>query len=310
MTTMLYTAIRPVSSTIPGASGHPERPARLEGGPGGPRRPGSLRGPRAPRGAPGRAGADRPGAPPRLSSTGPEAIPAAGYHGLDMDTVVSPGSGEAALRAAGALCAAVDAVMAGEADNAFCAVRPPGHHAEPERAMGFCLFNNVAIGAAQARAAHGLSGSPWSISTFTTATAPRPCSGTRRSCSSARPIRCRSIRAPAAPSERGASGTNIVNAPLPPGAGSPEFRACHERGRLAGAAPLRAGVHPGLRRLRCPCRPIPGPAQVPTRTTTPGRPRSSCSVAAECCAGRLVSTLEGGYDLNALAASAAAHVRP
>lgn len=84
-------------------------------------------------------------------------IPAEGYRALDSgDTVVSPGSGGAALRAAGALCLAVDAVMAGEAERAFCAVRPPGHHAEPDKAMGFCLFNNVAVGAAHARAVHGV----------------------------------------------------------------------------------------------------------------------------------------------------------
>ena len=69
---------------------------------------------------------------------------------------MSPGSGEAALRAAGAAVAAVDAVIGGEADNAFCALRPPGHHAEAERAMGFCLFNSVAIGARQALDVHGL----------------------------------------------------------------------------------------------------------------------------------------------------------
>jgi acetoin utilization deacetylase AcuC-like enzyme len=84
------------------------------------------------------------------------AVPPAGRHQLDGDTAVSPGSGEAALRAAGAVIAAVDAVMSGEAQNAFCAVRPPGHHAEPGQAMGFCLFNNVAVGALHARAAHGL----------------------------------------------------------------------------------------------------------------------------------------------------------
>ena len=71
-------------------------------------------------------------------------------------TVVSAMSGEAALRAAGAVCAAVDAVMKGEADNAFCAVRPPGHHAERDRGMGFCLFNNAAIGALHAKIAHRL----------------------------------------------------------------------------------------------------------------------------------------------------------
>ena len=83
-------------------------------------------------------------------------MPAQGHVGIDADTVMSPASGRAALRAAGAVVAAVDAVVAGEADNAFCAVRPPGHHAEPGRAMGFCLFNNAAIGALRAREVHGL----------------------------------------------------------------------------------------------------------------------------------------------------------
>src|SRR6516164_8409437 len=84
------------------------------------------------------------------------AVPKSGHVGIDADTILSPASGEAALRAAGAVVAAVDAVVAREADNAFCAVRPPGHHAEPERAMGFCLFNNIAVGALRAREVHGL----------------------------------------------------------------------------------------------------------------------------------------------------------
>ena len=84
------------------------------------------------------------------------AVPRSGHVAIDADTVLSPASGTAALHAAGAVVAAVDAVVADEADNAFCAVRPPGHHAEPDRAMGFCLFNNVAIGALRAREVHGL----------------------------------------------------------------------------------------------------------------------------------------------------------
>src|SRR3954454_21524352 len=84
------------------------------------------------------------------------AVPRSGHIGIDADTILSSGSGQAALRAAGAVAASVDAVIAGEADNAFCAVRPPGHHAEPGRAMGFCLFNNAAIGALRAREVHGL----------------------------------------------------------------------------------------------------------------------------------------------------------
>ncbi len=75
---------------------------------------------------------------------------------LDGDTLMSWGSAEAALRAAGAACAAVDAVLGGEVRRAFCATRPPGHHAEPRRPMGFCLFSNAAIAARHAQAAHGV----------------------------------------------------------------------------------------------------------------------------------------------------------
>ena len=81
--------------------------------------------------------------------------PVEGFEYLDPDTVMSPGTLEAALRAVGAATAAVDAVFGGEADNAFCALRPPGHHAESNRAMGFCLFNPAAIAAHYARAAFG-----------------------------------------------------------------------------------------------------------------------------------------------------------
>lgn len=84
------------------------------------------------------------------------AVPAEGHVRLDPDTLISPGSGEAVLRASGAAVAAVDAVVGGEVANAFCAIRPPGHHAEPDRAMGFCLFNHVAVAARHARVAHGL----------------------------------------------------------------------------------------------------------------------------------------------------------
>ncbi len=79
------------------------------------------------------------------------AIPQQGYAGIDGDTVVSPGSAAAARRSAGAGCAALDAIMAKEITNAFCVLRPPGHHAEPEQVMGFCLFSNAAIVAAYAR---------------------------------------------------------------------------------------------------------------------------------------------------------------
>jgi acetoin utilization deacetylase AcuC-like enzyme len=82
--------------------------------------------------------------------------PSQGYAYLDPDTSMNPKSLSAALRAAGAVVKATDMVMSGEADSAFCAVRPPGHHATRDRAMGFCMFNNVAVGAMHAIEAHGL----------------------------------------------------------------------------------------------------------------------------------------------------------
>lgn len=83
-------------------------------------------------------------------------MPKEGYAKLDPDTVVSPQTMQAAKRAAGAVVSAVDRVMSGEVDNAFCAVRPPGHHAESDRAMGFCIFNNLAVGAAHALATYDI----------------------------------------------------------------------------------------------------------------------------------------------------------
>jgi acetoin utilization deacetylase AcuC-like enzyme len=83
-------------------------------------------------------------------------IPASGWSRIDPDTVMCPETGEATLRAVGAVIEAVDGVIAGAFDNAFCAVRPPGHHAEPEHGMGFCFFNNAAIAARHAQQAHGL----------------------------------------------------------------------------------------------------------------------------------------------------------
>ena len=91
---------------------------------------------------------------PALETAG--SATAAAYYAIDPDTSINAHSLEAALRAAGAAVAATDAVLAGEVENAFCAIRPPGHHARPSVPMGFCLFNNVAIAARHAMVVHGL----------------------------------------------------------------------------------------------------------------------------------------------------------
>src|SRR5216684_2470515 len=150
------------------------------------------------------------------------AVPASGHVGIDADTILSPESGRAALRAAGAVVAAVDAVVAGEADNAFCAVRPPGHHAEPGRAMGFCLFNNIAIGALRARAAHGLA--RVAVVDFDV----HHGNGTQaRFADDASLFYASTHQFPLYPGTGAAGETgvgNIVNVPLPPMAGSRQFR--------------------------------------------------------------------------------------
>ena len=119
-----------------------------------------------------------------------EAVPRAGRVMLDGDTSLSPGSGEAALRAAGAVVAAVDAVMAGEVRNAFCAVRPPGHHAERGAGHGLLPVQQRRRRRRSRRATcMGWRASPSSISTSITATAPSTCSSATATCSTPRPTR-------------------------------------------------------------------------------------------------------------------------
>ena len=234
-------------------------------------------------------------------------VPESGRARLDSDTIVSAGSGEAALRAAGAVCAAVDAVMAGEAANAFCAVRPPGHHAEGAQAMGFCLFNNVAIGALHAREAHGCK--RVAVLDFDV----HHGNGTQAIFWNDPDLMLiSSHQMPLYPGsgsaqERGAAG-NILNLPLHPDSGSDAFRETWREvalPRLASFDPdfilISAGfdAHEAdpLAALRL------GEEDFAWVTS------EILSVAAAACGGRVVSTLEGGYDLDALGRSAAAHVR-
>jgi acetoin utilization deacetylase AcuC-like enzyme len=234
------------------------------------------------------------------------AIPAAGYVGFDPDTIASPGSGEAALRAAGAVTAAVDAVVAGEVRNAFCAVRPPGHHAEATRAMGFCIFNNIAIGAAEARAVHGLE--RVAVMDFDV----HHGNGTQHMFErDANLFYASTHQWPFYPGTGAADETgvgNIVNVPLAPMSGSREFRAAMTEIVL----PALRGFRPDLLLISAG---FDAHADDPLASLRlqegdyEWATRALMAVADECCRGRVVSTLEGGYDLPALAASAAAHVR-
>jgi len=238
----------------------------------------------------------------RLKSAAPDA----GFRGVDPDTWLSPGSLEAAFRAAGGCIAAVDAVMAGEVPNAFVAGRPPGHHAETETAMGFCLFGNVAIAALHAIEAHGLS--RVAVVDFDV----HHGNGTQDLLwSETRTLFCSTHQMPLYPgtgarAERGAHG-NVVNVPLAPGTGGTEMRRAYE-----------GEVFPALEAFRPEMilvsagfdahRDDPLASLNWTEDDFAWLSAELVRLAGSLCGGRLVSTLEGGYDLAALGASVRAHV--
>ncbi|HWY14014.1 MAG TPA: histone deacetylase family protein [Rhizomicrobium sp.] len=226
---------------------------------------------------------------------------------IDADTAMSPGSAEAALRAAGAIVKAVDAVMEGRIGNAFCAVRPPGHHAERGRSMGFCLFNNVAVGALHARATHGIeriavvdfdvhhgNGTQDIFfddpNLFYASTHQFPLYlGTGNT------------------GERGIAG-NVVNVPLAAGSGGETFRCAFENQilpSLARFSPQFLFISAGFDAHEAD--PLAGLCL--HETDFGWATARLCEIAARFCEGRVVSALEGGYDLDALANSTAVHVR-
>jgi acetoin utilization deacetylase AcuC-like enzyme len=234
------------------------------------------------------------------------AVPKSGHGAVDADTALSPHSGEAALRAAGAVCAAVDALVAGEADNAFCAVRPPGHHAEPGRAMGFCLFNNIAIGAQRARQVHGLE--RVAIVDFDV----HHGNGTQRVFEDNPHVFYASThQSPLYPGTGARSETgvgNIVNVPLRPMAGGAEFRRAISQTilpALEAFGPDLVMISAGFDAHRRD--PLAQLDLVEADYFWVTAELAAC--ARHACRGRIVSALEGGYDLDALGASAAAHVR-
>ena len=233
-------------------------------------------------------------------------IPAELHNWLDPDTVVSPGSWEAALRAPGAVIRAVDQVAAGHTDNAFCAIRPPGHHAEPAKAMGFCLFNSVAVAALHARTAHGAT--RVAVVDFDV----HHGNGTQAAFWTDKNLFFGSThQMPLFPGTGALDETgtgNIFNAPLRPGDGGEDFRAAFQDRILPALdafAPdfilVSAGFDAHLKDPLAQIRLLePDFAWVTEKLL---------EAAAKHSGGKLVSTLEGGYDLDALASSTGVHVK-
>ncbi|MEM9854728.1 MAG: histone deacetylase family protein [Pseudomonadota bacterium] len=235
------------------------------------------------------------------------AAPKDGWVSLDADTHMSPGTLGAALRAAGGAVKAVDVVMAAEARNAFVATRPPGHHAERETAMGFCFFGNVAIAAKHALNHHGLS--RVAIVDFDV----HHGNGTQDLVEDdARILFASTHQMPlypgtGYPEETGAHG-NVLNLPMADGAGGATFRDLFD----AHIAPAVERHRPELifvsagfdAHARDPLAGIL--LETDDFTWVTGR---ICDLADAHCGGKVVSCLEGGYDLEALASASAAHMR-
>jgi acetoin utilization deacetylase AcuC-like enzyme len=233
------------------------------------------------------------------------AEPDTGLARLDSDTWMSPGSVAAARRAAGAAVAAVDAVLDGMVANAFCAMRPPGHHAERETPMGFCLFGSAALAARHGLENRGLS--RVAVVDFDV----HHGNGTQDLLwDEARALFFSSHQMPLWPGsgrrdERGAHD-QVVNLPLAPGSGGAEMRAIYEAEvlpRLEAFAPELLVISAGFDAHRAdPLAQLVWEVEDFVWVT-----RALCAAAAKSGA-PVVSVLEGGYDLEALAASARAHV--
>ena len=231
-------------------------------------------------------------------------LPVQGVRLVDADTEMSPGSLRAARLAAGAVADAVRAVAAGDIPRAFCAVRPPGHHAGPDFAMGFCLYSNVAIGARVAQAC-GLR--RVAVADFDV----HHGNGTQAVFETDPDLFFASVHeSPNYPGTGAASETgvgNVANAPVPPMAPREVWRAAFEglMERIDAFAPDLILVSAGFdAHARDPLAHQALEAEDYAWAT-----RAITAVARRRCGGKLVSTLEGGYDLRGLADSAVAHVR-
>ncbi|MFN3845467.1 MAG: histone deacetylase family protein [Paracoccaceae bacterium] len=232
-------------------------------------------------------------------------VPSQGWAQVDGDTFLSPGSFAAAMRGVGGVCAAVDHVLT-NGGRAFVAARPPGHHAERETAMGFCLFGTVAIGAKRALEKHGLT--RVAVLDFDV----HHGNGTQDLLWDEPRVRFVSSHqmplypGSGDPRERGAHG-QITNLPLPEGSGGAQMRAAWGPALrdIRDWQPELVIVSAGFDAHRAD--PLAGlmwdTADFAWLT------KAICDLADECCAGRVVSSLEGGYDLDALADSVAAHLK-
>jgi acetoin utilization deacetylase AcuC-like enzyme len=226
---------------------------------------------------------------------------------LDGDTSMGQGSAEAALRAAGAGILAVDAVMEGWARSAFAAVRPPGHHAEPDRPMGFCLFNNAAVAARHAQAAHGAERVAIVDFDVHHGNGSQAIFWDDKSVLYASTHEMPLFPGTGALSERG-EHNQIVNVPLSAGDGGETFREAMDTvilPRLHDFAPDLIIISAGFdAHYRDPL----GNLQL-TEADFAWATRALAKIARRHAGGRIVSLLEGGYDLQGLARSAAAHVQ-
>ena len=233
-----------------------------------------------------------------------EMAPTTGSVQIDGDTVMSPGTLKAAQRAAGAGVLGVDLVMGGQAGPVFCAIRPPGHHAEHDRAMGFCLFNNIAVAAAHAMDAHGLA--RVAIVDFDV----HHGNGTEDIFKSdPRVLFCSSFQHPFYPFSGHASDTsNLVDVPLKRGTDGPEFRKA-----------VTDHWFPALDRFKPEFLFISAGFDGHWQDDMAGLNLSEAdygwlsaellAIARTHCDGRIVSMLEGGYELGALARSTVAHLK-
>jgi acetoin utilization deacetylase AcuC-like enzyme len=232
------------------------------------------------------------------------ASPDRGFVHLDPDTAMNPHTLGAARRAAGAVVAATERVMSGEVDAAFCAVRPPGHHAERDRAMGFCFFNNVAVGAAHALEEHGLE--RVAIVDFDV----HHGNGTEDIFrEDPRVLMVSTFQHPFYPYS-GLEGRSerMVNVPLAAYSGGGEFRAAVERywlPALDAFRPEMVFVSAGFDAHRDDDMAMLDLIESDYDWVT----RRIVTIARRHAAGRIVSTLEGGYDLQALGRSVTAHLK-